>query len=45
MAVWMLLGVGYMVYLYQRYPGRVKEVGTIHLDLDAQIDEEQEAVA
>ena len=45
MTVWMLLGVGYMVYLYQRYPGRVKEVGTIHLDLDAQIDEEQEAVA
>jgi amino acid transporter len=44
MGVWMLLGVGYMVYLYKRYPGRVKEVGTIHLDLDAQIEEE-EAVA
>jgi amino acid transporter len=45
MAIWMLLGVGYMIYLYQRYPGRVKEVGTIHLDLEAQIDEEEEAVA
>jgi amino acid transporter len=30
--VWMLLGVGYLVYLYRKAPGRVVEVGLVHLD-------------
>ena len=30
--VWMLLGVGYLVYLYRKAPGRVLEVGLVHLD-------------
>jgi amino acid transporter len=35
-AVWMLLGVIYLVYLYRKAPERVTEVGLVHLDeLDA----------
>ena len=30
--VWMLLGVVYLVYLYRKAPGRVLEVGLVHLD-------------
>ena len=45
MGVWMLLGVSYMIYLYRRYPARVTEVGTVHLDLDAEIEDDEEAVA
>ncbi len=44
MGVWMVLGVGYMIYLYRRYPQRVAEVGTVHLDLELGAEEE-EAVA
>jgi amino acid transporter len=35
----MLIGVIYLIYLYQRAPERVTEVGTVHLDL---LDEETE---
>jgi hypothetical protein len=28
----MLLGVIYLIYLYQRHPQRVVEVGLVHLD-------------
>jgi amino acid transporter len=31
-AVWMILGVIYLVYLYRTAPGRVTEVGLVHLD-------------
>jgi amino acid transporter len=35
-AVWMILGVVYLVYLYRTTPQRVTEVGLVHLDeLDA----------
>ena len=44
MGVWMILGVGYMIYLYRRYPERVEEVGTVHLDLELE-GEEEAAVA
>ncbi len=35
-AVWMIIGVGYLVYLYARHPGRVTQVGLVHLDEPAQ---------
>jgi hypothetical protein len=28
----MLLGVGYLIYLYRTSPSRVTEVGLVHLD-------------
>jgi amino acid transporter len=31
-AVWMILGVVYLVYLYRKHPQRVTEVGLVHLD-------------
>ena len=31
-AGFMILGVIYLVYLYQRHPERVTEVGLVHLD-------------
>jgi amino acid transporter len=31
-AGWMLVGVGYLVYLYVKHPQRVLEVGLVHLD-------------
>jgi hypothetical protein len=36
-AGWMVVGVGYLVYLYRRHPERVTEVGLVHLD-DAEIE-------
>jgi hypothetical protein len=36
----MLLGVGYMIYLYRTTPERVIEVGTVHLDLAPEMVEE-----
>ena len=33
----MVVGVGYLVYLYRRHPERVTEVGLVHLD-DAEIE-------
>jgi len=33
-AVWMVIGVGYLVYLYRRDPQRVVQVGSIYLDGD-----------
>jgi len=36
-AGWMVVGVGYLIYLYRRHPGRVTEVGLVHLD-DAEIE-------
>ena len=40
MGAWMLVGIGYMVYLYRRHPERVVEVGTVHLDLEPEAEEE-----
>jgi amino acid transporter len=34
-AVWMILGVLYLIYLYLRQPQRVVDVGLVHLDADA----------
>jgi amino acid transporter len=31
-AVWMVLGVGYLIWLYVRHPGRVAELSRVHLD-------------
>ncbi|MGH3275000.1 MAG: APC family permease [Streptosporangiaceae bacterium] len=31
-AIWMILGVAYLVYLYRTTPNRVTEVGLVHLD-------------
>ena len=31
-AGWMVVGVGYLIYLYNKQPQRVTEVGTVHLD-------------
>jgi amino acid transporter len=31
-AVWMLIGVGYLIYLYRSDPQRVIAVGTVHID-------------
>jgi hypothetical protein len=31
-AVWMVLGVIYLIYLYNKDPKRVEEVGLVHLD-------------
>ncbi len=33
-AVWMIIGVGYLFYLYRRDPRRVTEVGLVHLDAE-----------
>lgn len=33
-AVWMLLGLGYLVYLYTRHRQRIVDVGLIHLDAE-----------
>jgi amino acid transporter len=32
-AVWMVIGVGYLIYLYAADPQRVLDVGLIHIDL------------
>jgi hypothetical protein len=37
-AGWMVVGIGYLIYLYRRHPSRVTEVGLVHLD-DAAIEE------
>jgi amino acid transporter len=37
-AGWMVVGIGYLIYLYRRHPGRVTEVGLVHLD-DPEIEE------
>ena len=37
-AVWMVLGVGYLIYLYRRDPQRVVDVGLIHIDLEPDLD-------
>jgi amino acid transporter len=34
-AVWMVIGVGYLIYLYMTDPQRVVDVGLIHLDIAA----------
>jgi amino acid transporter len=31
-AGWMIIGVGYLIYLYNKHPDRVTEVGLVHLD-------------
>ena len=31
-AGWMVVGIGYLVFLYRRHPERVTEVGLVHLD-------------
>jgi hypothetical protein len=31
-AVWMIIGVIYLIFLYTRHKQRVTEVGTVHLD-------------
>ncbi len=36
-AVWMVLGVFYLVYLYRRDPQRVVDVGLVHIDLDPEL--------
>jgi len=36
-AGWMVVGIGYLIYLYRRHPRRVTEVGLVHLD-DAEIE-------
>jgi hypothetical protein len=36
-AGWMVVGIGYLVFLYRRHPERVTEVGLVHLD-DAEIE-------
>jgi hypothetical protein len=33
-AIWMILGVLYLAYLYLRQPQRVVDVGLIHLDAE-----------
>jgi amino acid transporter len=33
-AGWMIVGVIYLIYLYNRHPGRVAEVGLVHLDAE-----------
>jgi len=35
-AGWMIIGVGYLIYLYARHPARVTKVGLVHLDEPAQ---------
>ena len=35
-AVWMIIGVIYLIVLYQRDPRRVTEVGLVHLDAEVQ---------
>ncbi len=37
MGGWMVVGLIYMLYLYQRHPDRVTAVGTVHLDLEPEI--------
>jgi amino acid transporter len=36
-AGWMVVGIGYLIFLYRRHPERVTEVGLVHLD-DAEIE-------
>jgi amino acid transporter len=31
-AIWMVIGVGYLIYLYRRDPQRVVQVGLVHID-------------
>jgi hypothetical protein len=31
-AVWMVLGILWLIYLYNRHPERVAEVSRVHLD-------------
>lgn len=38
-AGFMVVGIGYLIYLYARHPSRVTEVGLVHLD-DAEIADE-----
>ncbi len=33
-AIWMVLGVIYLIYLYPRNPQRVVDVGLVHLDVE-----------
>jgi amino acid transporter len=35
-AAWMVIGVIYLIYLYNRHPRRVTEVGLVHLDAEVQ---------
>jgi amino acid transporter len=37
-AVWMVLGVFYLIYLYRTDPQRVVDVGLIHVDLEPDLD-------
>jgi amino acid transporter len=37
-AIWMVLGLAYLGYLYVRHPQRVADVGLIHLDADPVAD-------
>jgi amino acid transporter len=37
-AIWMVLGIGYLGYLYLRQPQRVTDVGLIHLDAEAEAE-------
>ncbi len=39
MGAWILLGLIYMGFLYQRHPERVTQVGMVHLDLDPEAGE------
>jgi amino acid transporter len=41
-AGWMVVGLGYLIFLYRRHPERVTEVGLVHLD-DAEIEEGENA--
>jgi len=34
-AAWMVIGVGYLIYLYLRDPQRVLQVGSIYIDGDS----------
>jgi hypothetical protein len=33
-AAWMVVGVIYLIYLYNRHPSRVTEVGLVHLEAE-----------
>jgi hypothetical protein len=35
-AAWMVIGVIYLIYLYNRHPRRVTAVGLVHLDAEVQ---------
>lgn len=36
-AVWMVIGAGYLIYLYRRDPQRVVDVGLIHVDAEPEV--------